>query len=114
MGLKVEGANGLEAQAADALQNAHDSIKTAQSEFYKKAGMTDETPTTWNRPILGDLQADGTRAEPITPIDAMRGAVMKYREMATTDEMPIADKADELIDKIIRDSDFKNTLLKRL
>jgi hypothetical protein len=108
MGLQVEGENGLLSQAADALKNAHDNIKTAQSEFYKKAGITDETPTVWNKPILGDLQADGTSAEPITPIDAMRGAVMKYREMATSDEMPIADKADELIDKIIRDSDFKS------
>ena len=98
--------NDLEGDIYNSLKELPKGLSKAENQVYKNAGITDETPTVWNKPILGKLQSDGTRGEPITPIDDMRNKIDNFRATATTDELPIANKADEIVNKIIKDSTF--------
>ena len=97
----------IETDVYNSLKELPRGLSKAEIKMYQNAGITNETPTIWNKPIMGG-------ENPITPIEHMRNSVNQFKEMATTDEMPIANKADEIINKIIKDSDFdkdKNMVL---
>jgi len=96
----------IEGEIHKSLQELPKGLSKAENKMYENAGVTDKTQTIWNKPVVGDLLEDGTRAEPITPIESMRNAIKDFEDMATSDEKPIASKANEFVNKIIKDSTF--------
>ena len=96
----------IEKDAAESFASLSKGLNKAENQLYKNAGVTDETSTIWNKPILGDLKSDGTRNAPITPIESMRQAIEDYKSTAITSDKPTVTDASEIVDNIIRDSKF--------
>ena len=88
----------IESEVHKSLQELPKGLSKAENKIYKNAGVDDKINTTWNKPLSSEKLT--------TPIEDMRGIIDKYKEQATIDEMPLASKAEEIIGKIIKDSNF--------